>query len=161
MSLLTPDPGLLFWMFLSFAIVFGLLYKFGFPVIIDSINKRKQFIEQSLLSARQANEKLAGIQAEGQQLLLDAKQQQQQILADALAEKQKIIAAAQQEATDEARRIVKEATQSIENAKQEALTDVHNEVAGLALYIAEQVIREKMKDDKEQQKAVERILNEI
>jgi F-type H+-transporting ATPase subunit b len=148
-------------MFLSFAIVFGLLYKFGFPVIIDSINKRKQFIEQSLLSARQANEKLAGIQAEGQQLLLDAKQQQQQILADALAEKQKIIAAAQQEATDEARRIVKEATQSIENAKQEALTDVHNEVAGLALYIAEQVIREKMKDDKEQQKAVERILNEI
>ena len=148
-------------MFLSFAIVFGLLYKFGFPVIIDSINKRKQFIEQSLLSACQANEKLAGIQAEGQQLLLDAKQQQQQILADALAEKQKIIAAAQQEATDEARRIVKEATQSIENAKQEALTDVHNEVAGLALYIAEQVIREKMKDDKEQQKAVERILNEI
>lgn len=148
-------------MFLSFAIVFGLLYKFGFPVIVDSINKRKQFIEQSLLSARQANEKLAGIQAEGQQLLLDAKQQQQQILADALAEKQKIIAAAQQEATDEARRIVKEATQSIENAKQEALTDVHNEVAGLALYIAEQVIREKMKDDKEQQKAVERILNEI
>ncbi len=148
-------------MFLSFAIVFGLLYKFGFPVIIDSINKRKQFIEQSLLSARQANEKLAGIQAEGQQLLLDAKQQQQQILVDALAEKQKIIAAAQQEATDEARRIVKEATQSIENAKQEALTDVHNEVAGLALYIAEQVIREKMKDDKEQQKAVERILNEI
>lgn len=148
-------------MFLSFAIVFGLLYKFGFPVIIDSINKRKQFIEQSLLSARQANEKLAGIQAEGQQLLLDAKQHQQQILADALAEKQKIIAAAQQEATDEARRIVKEATQSIENAKQEALTDVHNEVAGLALYIAEQVIREKMKDDKEQQKAVERILNEI
>jgi F-type H+-transporting ATPase subunit b len=161
MSFLTPDPGLLFWMFLSFAVVFGLLYKFGFPVIIEAINKRKQFIEQSLLSARQANEKLAGIQAESEQLLLSAKQQQQEIIADALAEKQKILSSAQQEASSEARRIVEEATQSIETAKQEALADVHNEVAGLALQVAEQVIREKMKDDEEQRKAIERILNEL
>ncbi|MBQ9362446.1 MAG: F0F1 ATP synthase subunit B [Bacteroidaceae bacterium] len=161
MSLLTPDPGLLFWMFLSFAIVFGLLYKFGFPVIIDAINKRKTFIEQSLLSAKEANEKLAGIQAEGERLLQEARTRQQEIIADAMTEKQKIVQAAQQTATEEARRIAEEATKSIEQAKQEALNDVRDEVAGLALRVAELVIREKMEDDKEQRKAVERLLNEV
>ncbi|NLE33406.1 MAG: F0F1 ATP synthase subunit B, partial [Bacteroidales bacterium] len=31
MSILTPEPGLLFWMLLTFGIVFFVLAKFGFP----------------------------------------------------------------------------------------------------------------------------------
>lgn len=31
MSLLTPDSGLLFWMIVSFGIVFVILSKYGFP----------------------------------------------------------------------------------------------------------------------------------
>ena len=34
MSLLLPDSGLIFWMLLSFGIVFAVLAKYGFPVII-------------------------------------------------------------------------------------------------------------------------------
>ena len=33
MSLLLPDSGLLFWMLLSFGVVFVVLAKYGFPVI--------------------------------------------------------------------------------------------------------------------------------
>lgn len=33
-SILSPDFGLLFWMLVAFVIVFTLLAKFGFPVII-------------------------------------------------------------------------------------------------------------------------------
>ena len=32
MSLLLPDSGLLFWMLLSFGVVFVVLAKYGFPV---------------------------------------------------------------------------------------------------------------------------------
>ena len=62
MSLLTPDAGLLFWMILSFGIVFVILSKYGFPVIIKAVEQRKEYIDHSLESARQANEQLAGIQ---------------------------------------------------------------------------------------------------
>ena len=41
MSLLLPDSGLLFWMFLSFGIVFVILAKYGFPVIIKMVEGRK------------------------------------------------------------------------------------------------------------------------
>lgn len=161
MNLLTPDPGLLFWMVISFGIVFFLLSKFGFPVIIGMVNKRKEYIEMSLLSARQANEKLEGIKEEGERLLLDAKNKQQEIVAGALAEKTKIVQAAQQQASSEASRIVSDAHEAIERAKSDALSDVHDEVAELALKVAETVMREKMNDDAEQKKAVLRIIEQL
>ena len=54
MSLITPDFGLLFWMTLIFGIVFFVLAKFGFPVILGMVNKRADRIETSL---RQADRK--------------------------------------------------------------------------------------------------------
>ncbi len=161
MGLLTPDPGLLFWMVLSFGVVFFLLAKFGFPVIVKALKDRQEFIAQSLLSAKQANERLESIQAEGEALLQNARSRQQDIISEAMAEKQKIVAAAKEQAESEAHRIAEEAAKSIEAAKTEALKDVHDEVAGLALQIAEQVLRTKMQDREEQQAAIERILKEL
>ena len=161
MGLLTPDPGLLFWMVLSFGVVFFLLAKFGFPVIIKALKDRHECIAQSLLSAKQANEKLETIHAEGEALLQNARSRQQDIISEAMAEKQKIVAAAKEQAESEAHRIAEEAAKSIEAAKTEALKDVHDEVAGLALQIAEQVLRTKMQDREEQQAAIERMLKEL
>ena len=49
MSLLVPDSGLLFWMLLSFGIVFFVLAKYGFPVIVKMVNERKEYIDRSLV----------------------------------------------------------------------------------------------------------------
>ena len=46
MSLLLPDSGLLFWMFVAFGIVFVILAKYGFPVIIKMVEGRKTYIDQ-------------------------------------------------------------------------------------------------------------------
>ena len=80
MSLLTPDSGLLFWMIVSFGIVFAILSKYGFPVIIKAVEQRKAYIDNSLETARQANEQLANIQAEGARILAEAKEKQNAIL---------------------------------------------------------------------------------
>jgi len=161
MNPLTPDPGLLFWMVLSFGVVFFLLAKFGFPVIVKAINERKEFIEMSLLSAKQANEKLATIQAEGEKLLADAKAQQKDIIAGAMQEKQQIVRAAQEEAQASANQMIEEARQSILAEKERALQDVRKEVATLALDIAEKVVGERMKDDEVQQKTIEQLIDHL
>ena len=46
MSLLLPDSGLLFWMFVAFGIVFVILAKYGFPIIIRMVEDRKVYIDQ-------------------------------------------------------------------------------------------------------------------
>lgn len=161
MNLLTPDLGLVFWMVLSFGIVFFILAKFGFPIITGAIKERQNFIDQSLAAATEANEKLAGIQTEGERILADAKSQQQEIIAGAMAEKQQIVTAAVQQATEAAHKIAEESARNIQIAKENALRDVKNEVASLALDIAEKVLREKMSDDKAQQEAIAKMLEKI
>ena len=89
MSLLTPDSGLLFWMIVSFGIVFVILSKYGFPVIVKAIEQRKAYIDNSLETARQANERLAHIQAEGEKMLAEAKEKQNAVLKEAFAEKER------------------------------------------------------------------------
>ena len=161
MNPLIPDPGLLFWMVLSFGVVFFLLAKFGFPVIVKAINERKEFIEMSLLSAKQANEKLASIQAESEKLLANAKAQQQDIIAEALKEKQQIVQVAQEEAQTSAQQMIEDARQGIQAEKERALQEVRNEVASLALEIAKKVIGERMKDDAIQRKTIEQLIDKL
>ena len=48
MSLITPDFGLFFWMAVVFLVVLGILWKFGFPVIVKMVNERKEYIDSSL-----------------------------------------------------------------------------------------------------------------
>ena len=161
MNLLTPDPGLLFWMVLSFLIVFFLLAKYGFPIIVDAINKRKEFIETSLVSAKEANERLATIKEEGEKLLAEAKAQQKEIISAAMQEKQKILLAAQDEARTSAQQIVDDAAARIAAEKEKALREVRSEVAMLAIDIAEKVLSEKMSSSAEQKKGIERMIEKL
>jgi F-type H+-transporting ATPase subunit b len=65
-SILTPDLGLLFWMTLAFLVVFFVLSKFGFPAIVNMVEKRKIYIDESLKKAHEASERLTNIKEEGE-----------------------------------------------------------------------------------------------
>lgn len=161
MSLLTPDSGLLFWMLLSFGIVVGILCKFGFPVILEKIEQRKAFINQSLDAARQANEQLAHIQAESAAILADAKEQQAAILKEAMLTKEQILNEAREQAKAEGRLLLEKATRQIEEEKERAIREIHAEIADLSIGIAEKIIRRKIEKDEEQQAVIDRLLNEV
>ena len=60
-SILTPDLGLLFWMLLAFLVVLFFLVRFGFPAIINTVEKRKQYIDESLAKAHEASDRLLHI----------------------------------------------------------------------------------------------------
>ena len=47
-SILTPDPGLLFWMLLAFLVVFWVLAKYGFPAIINMVDERNKYIDERM-----------------------------------------------------------------------------------------------------------------
>ena len=54
MDLVTPDVGLLFWTFCSFAILYFLLKKFAWKPILGSVNDREDSIREALLAAENA-----------------------------------------------------------------------------------------------------------
>ncbi|MBO6190202.1 MAG: F0F1 ATP synthase subunit B [Alloprevotella sp.] len=160
-SILTPDFGLLFWMLVSFLVVFLLLAKFGFPAIVKAVEERKNFIDESLKNAREANEKLAGIKSESENLLREAREKQAQIIKEAMATRDGIIAEAREKAQAEGRAQLEEAKKAIEAEKEVALRDIRSQVADLSVQIAEKVIRRQLQHDDEQEKYIERMLNDI
>ena len=159
MDLLIPDSGLLFWMTIVFIVVFLILWKWGFPVIVKMVNDRKEYIDGSLKKAREANEKLANIQKEGELLLQQAREKQSEILKEASATRDAIVEKAQEKARDEGARIVSDARTEIENEKQAAISEIRNQVAELSVQIAEKILREKLKGDKEQNELIDRLLD--
>ncbi len=161
MNLLTPDPGLVLWMLIVFGVVFFILAKYGFPVIIGMVSARKEYIDKSLHAAREANEQLAGVKAESAKLLAQAREEQARILNDATATRDRIIKDAQQKAQVEGNRLMEEVKKQIETEKESAIRDIRRQVAVLSVDIAEKVMRNKLSDEKEQEALINRMLDEM
>lgn len=156
-----PDSGLLFWMLLSFGIVFFVLAKFGFPVITKMVEERKRYIDHSLVVAKEANEQLANIKAEGESILAKAHEEQTVILKEAAAARERIVAEAKEQARIEGDRMLEEVRRQIRTEKEDAIRDIRRQVAVLSVDIAEKVLRKRLDNDKEQMAMIDRMLDEL
>ena len=160
-SILTPDLGLLFWMLLAFLVVFGVLVKFGFPAIINMVNSRKQYIDDSLKKAHEASARLENIQLEGEAMLQQARQKQAEILKEAADTRDVIVAKAQEQARHEAARLIEEAKADIAQAKSAALSEIRAQVAELSVSVAEKILRSELSDANRQMMTIDRLLDEV
>ena len=161
MSLLLPDSGLLFWMTLVFLVVFFVLWKWGFPSIIKMVNERKEYIDESLAKAEEANLRLANIQKQGEELLMEAREKQAQILREASETRDTIVGQAQEKAHEESARILSEAKAEIENQKQAAIRDIRAQVAELSVQIAEKILQKELSTSAEQTQFIDRLLDDV
>ncbi|UKK49795.1 F0F1 ATP synthase subunit B [Prevotella sp. E13-17] len=159
-AILTPDLGLLFWMLLAFLVVFGVLAKFGFPAIINMVDERNKYIDESLRKAHEAQERLANIEKEGESILQEAREKQAQILKEAAESRDAIVEQAQQKARAEGARLMEEAKIAIEQEKKAAIADIRQQVATLSVGIAEKILRQNLRDDKSQMDLIDRMLDD-
>ncbi len=161
MSLLTPDPGLLFWMLLCFLIVAFILGKWAWPAIVGMIEERGNYIEESLKKADEANAALAGIKAENERLAAEAKNERVEMLREASRLKEKIIEDAKTQATAEANKIIENAKESIQLEKDNAVKEIRSQVAELSVNIAERIIRGELKSNESQIDMINKLLDEV
>ncbi len=161
MELFTPEVGLVFWMFIAFILLFLVLAKWGWPVIIKMMDKRAATIDKGVEDAREAKEQLDNARSEAERYMREAQARQQDMLREANKMKSEIIEQAKQEAAIAAKREMDAAKVSIEQARKEAESQLRNEVGRFSIEIAEKMMRTKMKDDKAQTELVNKLLDEI
>ena len=158
---LTPDLGLLFWMLLSFAVIFFVLIKYALPYIVGMVNERKDYIDESLKKAHEASERLENIRQEGEAILQEAREKQAQILREAAETRDAIVEKAQGKAREESARLIADAKAQIEGEKRNAIRDIRSQVAELSVQIAEKVLRDKLSSDAAQMEMIDRLLDDI
>lgn len=161
MELFTPEFGLVFWMFVAFILLFLVLAKWGWPVIIKQMDKRAATIDQGVEDARHAREQLDNAREEAQKYVREAQQKQSDMLREAAKMKSEIIEEARHEAQEAARKEMDAARQAIDQARKEAELQFRNEVGRFSIDIAEKMVRSKMQDDKAQTELVNKLLDEI
>ena len=135
MGLLQPEAGVLFWMTLAFAVVFIVLARYGFPVIVRAIEERKAYIDRSLEEARAAERKLRELDAEGQAVRAAAERERGRILREAAETRVALLAEARRRA--------------------------RHQVALLSIAITEKMLRERLDDEASQTRLAEKMLDEM
>lgn len=161
MDLLIPSTGLLFWMTIVFLIVLAVLWKWGFPAITKMVKERKDYIDDSLRKAHEANEKLANIQKEGESILQEAREKQAAVLKEATATRDAIIAKAENQAKDRGAQLINDAKAEIEQEKQQAIREIRGQVAELSVKIAEKIIKQQLATDDKQMELINKILDDV
>ncbi|MBP3786816.1 MAG: F0F1 ATP synthase subunit B [Prevotella sp.] len=160
-AILTPDLGLLFWMLLAFGVVFFVLAKYGFPAIINMVDERKKYIDESLQKAHEASERLENIRQEGESILQEARDRQAQILKEAAETRDAIVEQAREKAREEGARLLDDARLAINQERQAAIADIRKQVAELSVEVAEKVLRKNLSSDQAQMDLIDRMLDEV
>lgn len=161
MELFTPDFGLVFWMFVAFAVLFLVLYKWGWPVILKSIESRADLIDKGVEYAQNAKEQLVHAREQSDKYLAEARMKQADMLREADKMKTQIIEEARAAAQVEAQKVMDAAKTAIEQERKEAELQFRNEVSSFALDIAAKVVRTQLNDEKEQSRLVGTLLDEM
>lgn len=154
MELFTPDFGLIFWMFVGFAVLFFILWKFAWPVILKTVDNRADLIDKGVEYAQNAKEQLDNARDEAQKYIDEARRQQADMLREADKMKNQIIEEARGAAQKEAQKVMAQARQSIEQQQKEAEVEFRNKVSDFALQIAGKVVKNQMANPEAQSQMV-------
>lgn len=161
MELFTPDFGLIFWMFVAFGILFLILWKCAWPVILKSVDSRADLIDKGVEYAQEAKAQLDNAQRSADELIKKAQRQQADTLREADKMKSQIIDEARVAAQAEAQKVMDAAKASIALQQKEAEEALRSSVGEIALDIAQKVVQQQLANDKSQQKLVDKLLTEI
>lgn len=161
MNLVKPEFGLIFWMTVTFLIVFFLMRKFAWGPILKMIQEREESIESALNSAQKAKEEMAELQNNNEKLIAEARLEKDKMLKEAREIKDTMISDAKDAAQKEALRIMADARNTIQNEKMAAINELKNQVALMSVDIAEKIIRKDLSKDESQKTLVASLINDV
>ena len=154
MSLLTPNPGLIFWMLVVFLLVVFILAKFAWKPIIKGLKDRENEIQGALDLAERTKSEMVKLKADNEKLIIEANAVRDRILRDAKEASDRMIAESKDSAVVEGQKMIESARDTIRNEQHAAIAKMRKEVAVLSLEIAEQVLHRELKDKESQEKLI-------
>ena len=158
-QLMTPNPGVMIWVWVVFVVLLVLLHKFAWKPILASVAERERKLKLSLEKADEAAAKTAQVEVEQQRILAEARAEAGKILSEQRDFAAKFRSQSETEAKASAEKIVAQALVEIEAAKTQARNDLRKDAADLSVGVAERILRHKLQDA-EAKDFAERMLDE-
>ena len=150
MDLLLPGLGLLVWTLVAFLLVFFILKKYAWGIILKSLS-----------SAQKVKAEMAQLKSENEALMVKAREERTVMLKEAKETKDRIVNEAKDQAKAEAAKIIADSQAAIHAQKMAALTDVKNQIGNMVIEVAEKVIRKQLENKADQEKYIQQMAGEL
>jgi len=159
-GLLDVNPGLIFWMLITFIILLLILKKIAWKPILGALDEREKFIRDSLDKSEKARSEAERLLALNQTNLNKAEEEAQKIIAQGRDFAEKLKAQIVEESKTEAKKIVDNAGAEIKRKQDEAFESLKSQISELAVQAAEKILRENL-DKEKQMRIVNKYIDEL
>ena len=142
----------------SFGIVFLILWKWGFPAIVKTLEKRQAVIREGIENAEKARHDLAEATARAEQLLQEARLQAQETIAQATKAAEREAIRIQEEAYARSAEIEQQQVARIQQEAARARAELSRLVVNLSISAAGKVISKSV-DSSDNRRLVEEFVH--
>jgi len=145
---------------ISFGVIFLVLWRWGFPVILKILSERQRVIQEGVENAQRAKRELDEATDRAEQLLLEARRQAQETIANATKVAEAEAYRIQEEAHARAEQIAKQEVARIQQEAARARADLIRLAVNLSINAASKVIGKSV-DSKDNRRLVEQFVSSI
>jgi len=159
-NIFSGNLGNAVWTLVVFGTVLFVLGKYAWGPLLDVLQKREQFIHDSLAEAKEDRDQAESRLAEYTSRLQEARGEASKIVEEGRRDAEVVTARIDEEAREEARKVLDRAKREIEVAKQTAIKELYTSSATLATEMASRILRKEL-SAAEREKLVARSLDEL
>ena len=145
--LFVVSPGLYIWSLVIFLLVLLILKKYAWKPLLDFLDQREKEISDSLAMAESAKADLEKVKEESEKILNEAKNQGKSIVTDSKQKAEDSANKILNDAQAKSDEFVLDAKKKIDVEKKKAIKEIKEEVVGLSLDLASQVLQRNVKDE--------------
>ena len=155
-----PEPNEIIWGGLSFLVLFVLMAKWGYPMIMKAMDARAERIRGDLDEATRARTEAETVLNDYRRQLADARNESNRIIEEARQTADQLRKDLMTRAEAEVNELRQRSREDIDAAKGRAMAELRAEVSSLAIELAEKVVGRNL--DAESNKAlVDSFINEV
>lgn len=159
-SLLSVNPGLIFWTLVTFVVLLMLLKKFVWGPIIDAVERREDSFKEMFEGAENAKNEAQQLLKRYEDQLAGARNDMNQLIEEGKVRAGKAGDEIIGKASSEAKQLVEEAKAEITRERQKAIEELKAQVVKISLAAAERVIERNLAEQ-DHRNLIQQTISEI
>ena len=158
---LSPSMGVFLFQLVSFFLLFLVVKKFFFPIILGILAQREKYINESIANAKLIEEKKESLNKHEQEFLEEMKDKRENSLKDIEKFRNDMLAETNKDLSSLREKKVMQMEKDVEALRDEFLQQKKDEICNVSLSLVEKIVKKEMTDENIKKKFLDDLLDGI